>query len=490
MSEFYHGQECFLLSYDKEYILYIPLIRLVLLLNSSGANIVRNIMQSRELEDTEDVREFVDSLADLGILNYIGGEIPENPFSISEEDFACQEEYLPTEVTLFLTHDCQLACQYCYADSGKFHREMPFEVAKDAMDFVAENCLKQNQDSLVIGFHGGGEPTYSWNLFAKSVKYATNIAKDKKLYPVLAAATNGILGEEQIEFIAQYLKGVNVSIDGPPDICDRQRPFRKRRLDGKTTSEILQNTLKKFDELEFPYGLRATITSESTNRMPEIVEFFLKNFHPETIHLEPLFSIGRAKDISPPDPKEFTKYFIEAKEIGQKHGVEVSFSGARLYSLHYTFCGALGSNLCVTPEGILSTCYEVLHPEDARSKHFWIGYSPLDVCQNMQKEIEVDASFFGHLRKIDRFYIDFDRLADLRKRTVSRLKKCTNCFAKWHCAGDCPAKTLSLGDFYNNVKNPRCSITKGLLKNQMIEALSQEGFAYLPEKTKQILHRG
>jgi len=54
--------------------------------------------------------------------------------------------------------------------------------------------------------------------------------------------------------------------------------------------------------------------------------------------------------------------------------------------------------------------------------------------------------------------------------TVLNKEKCEKCFAKFHCAGDCPVKaTISEKD--DQLYNYRCTINRELTKHQIIKAL-------------------
>ena len=60
---------------------------------------------------------------------------------------------------LHIAHDCNLACQYCFAEEGEYHGRralMSFEVGKKALDFLVANS--GNRINLEVDFFGG-EPT-------------------------------------------------------------------------------------------------------------------------------------------------------------------------------------------------------------------------------------------------------------------------------------------------------------------------------------------
>ena len=57
---------------------------------------------------------------------------------------------------LHIAHDCNLACQYCFAEEGEYHGRralMSFEVGKKALDFLVKNS--GNRINLEVDFFGG-----------------------------------------------------------------------------------------------------------------------------------------------------------------------------------------------------------------------------------------------------------------------------------------------------------------------------------------------
>ncbi len=92
-----------------------------------------------------------------------------------------------------------------------------------------------------------------------------------------------------MEWIVKNLDSMSVSLDGPPDIQNYQRPLAS----GKDSYGVVAENLKYMDEADFKYGLRSTITNHNVLQMKETVALFLESFHPQQIHFEPLFLCGR-----------------------------------------------------------------------------------------------------------------------------------------------------------------------------------------------------
>ena len=129
---------------------------------------------------------------------------------------------------LHIAHDCNLACQYCFAEEGEYHGRralMSFEVGKKALDFLIANS--GNRRNLEVDFFGG-EPLMNWQVVKDLVAYGREQEKlhDKKFRFTLT--TNGVLlNDEVMEFCNREMGNVVLSIDGRKEVHDKMRPFRK-----------------------------------------------------------------------------------------------------------------------------------------------------------------------------------------------------------------------------------------------------------------------
>ena len=116
---------------------------------------------------------------------------------------------------LHIAHDCNLACQYCFAEEGEYHGRralMSFEVGKKALDFLIANS--RNRRNLEVDFFGG-EPLMNWQVVKDLVAYGREQEKlhDKKFRFTLT--TNGVLlNDEVMEFCNREMGNVVLSIDG------------------------------------------------------------------------------------------------------------------------------------------------------------------------------------------------------------------------------------------------------------------------------------
>ncbi|QEN04144.1 radical SAM peptide maturase, CXXX-repeat target family [Thiospirochaeta perfilievii] len=136
-------------------------------------------------------------------------------------------------VTFVVTNDCNLICNYCYVCNRDEILRMPFNVAKDAVDYIINNSDKFDFDSVMFDFIGG-EPFIEIDLISKLCDYIKN-----KLYVEkhrwfgnfqFSISTNGLL--YKTDKVQKFIKsnkeilGIGFSIDGNKDKHDLQRIYK------------------------------------------------------------------------------------------------------------------------------------------------------------------------------------------------------------------------------------------------------------------------
>ncbi len=426
---------------EDRYYLYAPLRCSLAVINGASAKAVATYLEGGERSLNPAEASVIGTLKERGV---IGGEIPDPP------TFPDDYRFLPYEVTLFPTSRCNLRCRYCYADAGRKSVEMSWEIARAAIDLVSTNAGLLGSEIFSVGFHGGGEPTVAWSFIQQCVDHAHRRAGEKGLEARIFSATNGLLSTEQREYIAQNFESLTISLDGPEDLQDRNRP----KIDGSGSHREVCQTLRHFDRLGFPYVVRSTITASTVHRMQEIVKWIGSQFKVTNLHMEPAWQCGRCITTGeiPPEDLDFIDNFRLAAEEGRRLGVNVYYSGARLDVLTSKFCGAAGDSFTVLPEGIATSCYEITETSDPRAAIF----------------------HYGHFNPQSRsFWFDHQRIDALQRLSVEYIDYCRDCFCKWHCAGDCLAKVFGSSGKAIHHGSLRCSLNRALTLthlDQLLEA--------------------
>jgi uncharacterized protein len=354
-------------------------------------------------------------------------------------------KFEPTGATVFLTHKCTMRCAYCYCHGGE-GRDMPWPVFERAVRFVADNARRLGQ-TMKLNFHGG-DPGACWGLFQKSVAFAERISAEAGIPLEMTIGTNGLYSDDQARYIADHVRDATLSIDGTSRVHDRCR----RTVNGQPTLERVLQTARIFDEKGLSYFARMTVTGEDVAVLPESVDHICRNTQVKALRAEPLYSRGRAvtHGLHSPDPAAFVDAFRKALKVAQSHGRDLSYSGARVTGVQCAFCAYPEPTFGVTPEGNLTCCYEILHPEDPLRDPFFYGRIPED-----GSAIQVDE----------------ERVATIRSWARTHRAACAGCFCVNTCAGDCAAKAMD-GHRAGPESPARCEISRALVYDMILAVLS------------------
>lgn len=428
-------KEIYVLPDGDQFILYAPLKRTLLTVNYSAVSLLKRMRDGSEVPDDAETLLAVDRLKTAGIVDADESCPPPH---------GSNGDYRPTNVTFLPTSDCNLRCIYCYADSGTTSRYLSPDVARSAIDLVCANAREKKVQRVQVGFLGGGEPFLAWDMIQEIVAYARMRANESGLSTYFTGVTNGMLSEERIRWISENFQYLNISLDGTRAIQDRHRPTRDR---GGSYETVIR-TVGLLREATFKFAIRSTISSISVNQMVPIVEFFSHELGVAKIQLEPLFACGRCRTTSQlaPIPEVFAENFKACLEVVRSTQTELLCSGIRLDALSSTFCGALGDNFYITPDGYVTSCTEVSSPEEALAEVFFIGKYDRDTHSFV---------FWDDRRKI------------LASRSVPNLRSCGGCISKWHCAGGCPAKAALGGDIFDPTRLANCKIARNLTEHSI-----------------------
>ena len=423
----FNGHDVFFIKSENDTaLLYAPTLKKLLRITDGLASRISELGLSWDATDG-DVRSIVSLLA----------KSMENAIEPIPRDRKKSKFF---HLALGLTRNCTLNCLYCHAEAGQ-NDDMPVEILNNAIRFAFESSHEKDLTGINISFAVGGEPTTNWKLFTYCIEKTKEFEIQYKIPILFSMTTNGYYGLQKREFIAKYINNVLLSLDGPPEIQNLHRPSRS----GSASYSTVRDSALFFVDRAESFAIRATVSNHSVRKMPQIVEFFCSELGNQ-YHLvfEPLVPLGRATTntslVSEPSQEDFIKYYIQAKELGKKVGIEVRTSAANQQRLVSSFCGAMSiPSFTVTTRGIITTC-----ERDSEGDCYWYGqYSP----------------------EAQDFILDEQRI----NHNVSLLEmpqKCYDCFCKWHCAGDCPD--------VRTINYDRCFVNRSLVQYELETILSRE----------------
>ena len=137
-------------------------------------------------------------------------------------------------ITFIVTKDCQLACKYCYLVGKNSKERMPWEVAKQAIDYILDHEGDFREESVVWDFIGG-EPFIEIDLIDKICDYI-KVEMYRRGHHWFDSyrfsfSTNGInYADDKVQrFIAKNLThlSIGITIDGTEMKHDLNRVYKQ-----------------------------------------------------------------------------------------------------------------------------------------------------------------------------------------------------------------------------------------------------------------------
>ena len=354
---------------------------------------------------------------------------------------------------LHIAHDCNLACQYCFAEEGEYHGRralMSFEVGKKALDFLIANS--GNRRNLEVDFFGG-EPLMNWQVVKDLVAYGREQEKlhDKKFRFTLT--TNGVLlNDEVMEFCNREMGNVVLSIDGRKEVHDKMRPFRK----GAGSYDLIVPKFQQFAESRHQdkYYVRGTFTHYNLDFSEDVLhlaDLGFKQISVEPVVAEPKEPYAiREEDL----PKLFEEYDKLAVEMIRRHksGEDFNFfhfmidlEGGPCVAKRLSGCGSGTEYLAVTPWGDFYPCHQFVGNEK-----FLLG-------------------------NVDEGILNTDIRDEFKCCNVYAKEKCRKCFARFYSSGGCAANAYNFSGDICGAYDIGCELQKKRIECAiMIKAAEEE----------------
>lgn len=381
--------------------------------------------------NTYSIEDISDAASDIEELMEAGQLFTEDVYRDIIMDFKKRKTVVKA-LCLHIAHDCNLACQYCFADEGEYHGQkrelMSLEVGKKALDFLIENS--GNRVNLEVDFFGG-EPLMNFDVVKELVAYGRMREKEANKNFRFTLTTNGVLlNDEVMEFCNKEISNVVLSLDGRKEINDMMRPTRN----GHGSYDVIVPKFQRFVESrgDKSYYVRGTFTRHNLDFTEDFKHMAELGF--KEISIEPVVSPDeceyaiRQEDL----PVIFEEYDKLAQDIIRRHkeGKPVTFfhymldlNGGPCVYKRLSGCGSGTEYLAVTPTGQLYPCHQFVGQEE-----FLLG----DVYNGINRTDIVD---------------------EFKLCNVYAKDKCKDCFARFYCSGGCAANSYqfhgSITDAYD-----------------------------------------
>lgn len=339
---------------------------------------------------------------------------------------------------LHIAHDCNLACQYCFAEEGEYHGRralMSFEVGKKALDFLVANS--GSRKNLEVDFFGG-EPLMNWQVVKDLVAYGRSLEEPNNKKFRFTLTTNGVLlNDDILEFANREMGNIVLSIDGRKEVHDKMRPHRG----GQGSYDEIVPKFQKVAESrnQMNYYVRGTFTHNNLDFSKDVLHLADLGF--KQISVEPVVAADtesyaiRQEDV----PYLLEEYDRLAQAIIQRHKDGKAFhffhfmidlTGGPCVYKRLSGCGSGTEYLAVTPWGDFYPCHQFVGQEEFLLGNVEEGILKKDVCETF-KGCNVYAK-----------------------------EECKNCFARFYCSGGCAANAYNFTGNINGTYDIGCQLQR------------------------------
>jgi len=214
-------------------------------------------------------------------------------------------------VTLVLTHECNLACTYCYTGE-KFRKDMDWEMARRAVDMAFTETQPRyawqthTSTPIDVGFFGG-EPLICFEMLERVAVYARDRAAAEGRTLRLAVTTNGTLvTAARAQRLRELEVEVTLSLDGNRAAHEATRPQRG----GRSSFDDVVRGAEHLRAAGHPMELIAVVAPANVRHLGDSVRF-LAELGARQIILNPCFEEAWSDDD------------LAAWEVGMQDAAEV-----------------------------------------------------------------------------------------------------------------------------------------------------------------------
>ncbi len=353
---------------------------------------------------------------------------------------------------LNVSHNCNLACEYCFADGGTYNDErktMSYDTAKAAIDMLVE--MSGTRRNLEVDFFGG-EPMLDFEVVKKTVLYARSIEKERGKNFRFTITTNAYrLNDEDIDFFNEQMYNVVISIDGRKEVHNRVR----KTVGGKDSfDDVIKNALRFKERRKGQYYVRGTFTRYNLDFCSDVL--FLNDLGFDQLSIEPVvlkpespMSI-REQDL----PRVIAEYDKLAEEYIARRKTDkwfnffhfmIDIDNAPCAVKRLKGCGAGGEYVAVAPDGTVYPCHQ------------------FDGIKSVALGNVFDGVNNDELRK--KFYYC----------SVPTKTDCSECWAKYYCSGGCMANSFKFNGDINMPYKPACELMKKRVECALAIKAIEEG---------------
>ncbi len=359
-------------------------------------------------ETTQQDREILTGLRDARFL------LPEGVEGRPSPELPHPQGIPMATMVLEVAQDCNLRCTYCYAEGGAYggeRRLLTPKMARKAVRLLIREAGDREAVTLVLF---GGEPLLNMPAVEAAVEEAVLRGKETGKRVQISLTTNGtLLKPETIDFLQRHHVSVSVSLDGPSDLHDANRPDVAGQGSYAKILPKLQGLLKNCTA---PVAARVTLTPDQWTRIEEVYDHLMGlGFH--EVGIAPASPI--TTDLLPDSVQEeellegfatMTQRFKDEAEQGRIlpfSNILDLLGRLHLGQTQSVACGAGFGYLAVDADGNFFPCHRL-----AGEESFRVGN--LDSGADAEKIV-----------------------SSLATLTDGKAEMCSDCWARTLCTGGC-----------------------------------------------------
>ena len=337
-------------------------------------------------------------------------------------------------LSLAIAQKCNLGCTYCYAQQGEFGgpaKNMELADALRAVDLLVGAAEPEARLSLAFL---GGEPLVNRKVLRAATERAVELAHGRGAKVTFAITTNGtLLTEDDGRFFEKHGFAVTISIDGPKEAHDAQRPFKGGAGSYDAVMKRATPLLKMQRRMQV--SARVTVTPRNLILRRTLDMLIAAGFH--SVGFSPMLSAPAGAGEMQSEDLELMlgemidcgRQFERASRSGQRYPFANMVNAMREIhrGTHRPYpCGAGAGYLGVSADGDLAACHRFVGDQE------------------------------GAMGSLDDG-VDLTRQADwLAARHVHRQQPCQSCWARYLCGGGCHHEVIGRG-------RPACDYIRGWL---------------------------
>lgn len=333
-----------------------------------------------------------------------------------------------------LTEACNLDCTYCFIEGGKpegYHNSMMTpETAIAAVDAFARWASEGGAKNAV--FYGGEPLLNTRAMFAALDRIDEKInegALPEDFEKILI--TNGtLLTAELIEELVRRDVFPYISIDGPPEVHNRHRPYK----DGAGSYDDAVRGLELIRSVGIEPGISITADEDVVDNLAENLAWLIENLNVKSVGFNMLEAIPGREYYSETYGERFAEALLRCQDICRRHNVyeERVMRKAKQVAKQEMYiydCAACGEQLTIAPDGQVGICQGFVG-----TREFFSG--------NVH-DPDYDP-------RIDPVFVSWSNVSPLNRDV------CTPCPALGLCGGGCPRNPYICGEGINGLDTRFC----------------------------------